>query len=56
MITIESILAPVFGVLCWLSILGWMTAAQAVSLALVATQALLRHFWRRLRTVDRLDR
>lgn len=56
LITIKSILAPEFGVLCWLSNPGWMAAVKAVSLAVVATQALPRQFWRRLWAVDRLAR
>lgn len=56
LITVRPILRSEFGALGWLFILGWMAAALVASLALVATQALLRHFWRRLRAIGERDR
>lgn len=52
LITVKSTLGSEFGVLGWMFILGGMVAALAILLALIASQALLRRFWRRLRAVD----
>lgn len=56
LITIKPTLRSEFGALGWLFILGWMAAALVASLALVAAQVLVRHFWRKLRAIDgRID-